>query len=226
VKVVEVWCREYNIKLNPAKSGILEVVPKYKKSCLKVGKEFRGIPIVDKYKYLGVWIDQRLSPHSHSEYLFGSRDTQGDANKKMKGKISFLTSSLSPCFRNVSFDYGANLWITFVKPLFLPLAALGTALTPSEKNLIQTKLRVSLKKFLKLPKSFKTEILDQVYPIDFLEWLQIENHNCRVKWDARALRQGDYNGMLKKYRVPRRKYLPREFRSLLSKFTAWCKVCC
>ena len=85
---------------------------------------------------------------------------------------------------------------------------------------------MSLKKFLKLPKSFKTEILDQVYPIDFLEWLQIENHNCRVKSDARALRQGDYNGMLKKYRVPRRKYLPREFRSLLSKFTAWCKVCC
>jgi len=177
IEIVEKWCIEFNIKLNPAKSGILEVMPKHRGSCLRVGSFFKGIPVVDRYKYLGVWLDQKLSPRAHLAYLFGSKDD----GKTRKGKVNFLASTLSPCYRNISFDYGLNLWITFVRPLFLPLTALGLITTSSEREMIQAKMRVSLKKFLKLPKTFRTEVLSQVYPIDFAKWIKIERDNSKTK---------------------------------------------
>ena len=54
INIVKNWSAEYNIKLNPEKSGILEVPPKYHSTSLRVGACIEGIPIVDSYKYLGV----------------------------------------------------------------------------------------------------------------------------------------------------------------------------
>ena len=224
IGVVERWCLEYNIKLNPSKSGILEIFPKYKAGSMRIGSHFRGIPVVEKYKYLGVWLDQKLSCRSHLEYLFGSNGHK-QHQKKVRGKVDFLINSLNPCFKDISVDYAINLWLTFVKPLFIPLTALSVLTSISEKELVQSKLRTSLKKFLKLPKNFKTEILFQIYPIDFIKWMKIERENSRAKWEARKLKEDVRKDNLKKFTVPFQKYLPAEFRSLIKKFTAWCKTC-
>ena len=92
--------------------------------------------------------------------------------------------------------------------------------------MIQAKMRVSLKKFLKLPKTFRTEVLSQVYPIDFAKWIKIERDNSKTKLDARILREKVCKDNLRKFLVPMRRCLPNEFRTLLKKFTAWCKTCC
>lgn len=96
----EDWSRRYNIVLNPLKSGVLEVPPRYHKAALVVGKTFRGIPVVDTYKYLGVWLNQKLSSKKHLEYLFGVKKDILNGSEGKKGKINFLVASLGPCFRD------------------------------------------------------------------------------------------------------------------------------
>ncbi len=222
IRLIKKWCDKFNITLNPSKSGIMEVPPKYKKAALEVGSSVDGIPVVDSYKYLGVWLDQRLSPQRHIDYLFGVKKKE-KGKKGCKGKISFLVGALGQCFRNISFDYKANLWITFIRPLFLPLATLATIMTKSEKELVETKLRVSLRKFLGLPKHFRSDILLQVFPIDFCIWMEVENENNQLKWEARRLRTE--LEVSKHYKIDMNRHLPGAFGALLKSFTSICKVC-
>ena len=224
IRVVERWCIEFNIKLNPSKSGVLEIVPKYKSGSLKVGTSFHGIPVVEKYKYLGVWLDRKLSCQLHLEYFFGAKSNKME-QKMGKGKVDFLVNRLNPCFKAITVDYAISLWMTFIKPLFLPLATLSDLVSPTEKEIAQTRLRASLKKFLKFPKNFKTELLMKIYPIDFLKWMKIERENSRVKWLARDMREEVNKDNLRKYKVPFQRYLPVEFRDLIKRFTVWCGSC-
>jgi len=98
VDVVEEWSAEYNIKLNSSKSGILEIPPKHRDSVMTIGTFFNGIPVVDIYKYLGVWLNQKLSPQKHLEYLFGVKGNKQENKEGKKGKINFLSNSLGPFF--------------------------------------------------------------------------------------------------------------------------------
>jgi len=47
INIVNDWSKEYNIKLNPLKSGILEIPPKFGQAVLCVNSTFNGIPVVD-----------------------------------------------------------------------------------------------------------------------------------------------------------------------------------
>ncbi len=182
-----------------------------------------GVPVVDAYKYLGVWLDQKLTPQKHLRYLFGEKSDEERGTKGTMGKINFLISTLGRCFPNISFDYRANLWVTFIRPLFLPLATLATIMTKSEKEMVQIKLRVSLRKFLGLPKNFRKDVLFQVFPIDFCEWMEVESEKNRLKWEARQLRAELET--VKKYEIPIKRCLPAAFGKLLRSFTAMCKTC-
>jgi len=222
INIVKKWSSNYNIKLNSRKSGILEVPPKYKSPVFIVGSSFEGVPVVDRYKYLGVWLDQFLSPLAHLDYLFGSQKNQEGASR---GRINNITRFLSPCIKNVSFDYRANLWITFIRPLFLPLAAMSAILTESHQERIQARLRGSLRKFIGLPKNFSIEILAQVFPLDFKEWMRTEYQNCRTKWASRMKREQVPDGLILKYKVQYMRSMPVEFSQYLKCFTAWCEQC-
>ena len=200
----------------------MEVAPKYKTPGLTVGSSIEGIPIVEKYKYLGIWLDQFLSPLTHIEFLFGSQKKQ---DCKIKGKINNLTRCLSPCLKNISFDYRVNLWITFIRPLFLPLAAMAVIINETLKDRIQALLRASLRKFIGLPKNFSVDILAQAFPLDFKEWIRIESQNCRSKWTNRLKRERVPDDSLVKFQIHYRKSMPIEFAAFLKSFTAWCELC-
>ncbi len=107
---------------------------------MEVGSLIKGVPVIGSYKYLGVWIDQKLSPRKHLNFLFGVKKASSDDGQGKRGKVNYLVNSLGPCFKNISFDYRVNLWITFIRPLFLPLATLGTIMNGSDKT-VCTKLR-------------------------------------------------------------------------------------
>ena len=102
IKMVQEWCREANIKLNPDKSGVMEVTPKGVSPSLELGSKFEGIPVVQEYKYLGITLDDKMNGRRHIEKLFGYVDEYG---KKHEGKIDFLKRNLSPLIRNISVDY-------------------------------------------------------------------------------------------------------------------------
>ena len=56
INIIRSWCEDNNLKLNAQKSGVLEFMPRLGKDnyFLEVGTEFDGIPVVNKYKYLGI----------------------------------------------------------------------------------------------------------------------------------------------------------------------------
>jgi len=87
------------------------------------------------------------------------------------------------------------------------------------------RLRVSLKKFLRLPRNFSSDVLTQIFPIDFIEWVESEHANSTSKWEARLNRCVVKKQELMKYEIPRMRNLPLEFNKLLKYFVAWCDSC-
>ena len=81
-------------------------------------------------------------------------------------------------------------------------------------------------KFLRLPRSFKVEVLNQIFPLDFENWMRVESFNSLAKWEARTKRCEVNREELEKFIVPRIRNLPIEFNSLIKKFVAWCGACC
>ena len=69
IVTIERWIDRNRMKLNKGKSGILFHEKKGRK--LKAEKRIRDIPVVDEYKYLGIWIDKNLTMNKHLGYING-----------------------------------------------------------------------------------------------------------------------------------------------------------
>ena len=56
INLLQTWSKDNNLGLNAAKSGVMGFLPRIGKSIigLTIGEEFEGIPIVERYKYLGM----------------------------------------------------------------------------------------------------------------------------------------------------------------------------
>jgi len=132
IELVKV-CEDSNIRLNPQKSGIMEMISsKRRKVNLQIGSCCNGIPAIESYRYLGLVLDNKLKGDSHV--------------KKTKAKLSFLASRLAPILGKVSIDYRINLWKVLVKSLFK--RGLGV-MYDNTKLRIKSLERV-LKKFFKM----------------------------------------------------------------------------
>ena len=62
IKIIEEWSNKARIPINLRKSGILNIRKTNKTSKIVLGSTYMNYPIVEKYKYLGVWIDEKLNP--------------------------------------------------------------------------------------------------------------------------------------------------------------------
>ena len=60
IGITERWSERNGIEVNKAKSGIIQV-RKDRRTPNPILRSFRGYPLVDQYKYLGVMIDNSLS---------------------------------------------------------------------------------------------------------------------------------------------------------------------
>jgi len=70
IDVIERWSKENHLKINKKKSVILEFIHrKQRTTCMKIGYSFRDYPIVDKYKYLGTWLSQKLMIDPQIEFI-------------------------------------------------------------------------------------------------------------------------------------------------------------
>ena len=79
---------ENNLKLNEKKSGILEFLPRLggQSRVLNAGSCFTGIPVVEKYKYLGLWVNSKLTMDLQLGYI--------------KDKAQYLEFKLWPLLKN------------------------------------------------------------------------------------------------------------------------------
>ena len=68
IQTIEQWSETNNLKINRNKSAILEFVHRRsKKQQLIINENFMEYPIVSQYKYLGTWLNQKLTLDTHLE---------------------------------------------------------------------------------------------------------------------------------------------------------------
>ena len=140
IDIIEKWSEENHLKINKKKSAILEFTHRRSRTTeIKTGETFRNYPIVDKYKYLGTWLDQKLKLDPQMQFI--------------DKKTNFMKHKLNPCLYNATLDARKNLWQVFVVPLFeftLPLYYYEESV--SKKHKLDQILRGSFKSFTGLGK--------------------------------------------------------------------------
>ena len=111
-------------------------------------------PIVDRYKYLGTWFNQKLNLDIHLQHI----------NKK----ANFIRLKLIPIIYNTSLDLRKNLWQIFIMPLFefaLPLYYHEKA--KSKRSAFAKTVRNSFRSFTNLNKSVEVKLIEDLMGYDF-----------------------------------------------------------
>ena len=112
---------------------------KKRATTLKIGDTFMEYPIVNQYKYLGTWFNQKLTLDTQIQHILE--------------KTYFIRSKLSPTLYTASLDFRKNLWQIFVIPMYefmLPLYYHEESST--KKELVQRMLRKSFKSYTSIKK--------------------------------------------------------------------------
>ena len=214
IKLIKSWSSEFNLILNPSKSGILELLPlNDKKETLKVGSIFEGIPIVDKYKYLGVWLDRKLTLTPHLEHI--------------SKKSDYLYHKLWPLLRCVSLDYRINLWRILISPLFDMGSHLFSSTNPSSKESFLVLRRKTFKKFCLLKKNVNSDTVNKLIDSNFDERAFETSRISKIKWEARknySVPEYKCDNLLREKKEKHIRY-PKELQEFLNLETAMCVSC-
>ena len=118
IKVVEQWSTDNGMELNKKKSGILVfssrtardipyMINISDKNFSRWGpatKEISGVPIVQKYKYLGTYLDSKLLMQTQLDFI--------------QRKSDHLFVRLYPYLVNASADGRKDMWQTMICPSF------------------------------------------------------------------------------------------------------------
>jgi len=213
INLIKDWSSLNNLKLNTLKSGILEVVPRRGKNNfnLAVGSKFQDFPVISSYKYLGVLINQKLSPETHLNWL--------------KSRLIYLHNKLSPVLSQVSVNYCHNLWQLLVKPLLDPLAILGSLeVAQCWKEKVERLFKLSLKQFLNLGITTPNETLYYISGYNIHERGEILIQDATKRWEARKSHSKFVKSPLPQFKH-RLKYAPKSFSRYVCMLNAMCPQC-
>jgi len=173
--------------------------------------EINGIPIVSKYKYLGTYLDSKLT-----------MKTQIDRIKK---KSDFLYVKLYPYLSSATADARKDMWRSMVLPLFNAILIL--IYYEKAKTNIWNTLRLlvgTFKKFMMIPKSTNTELVAEMIGNDIQELVCVNVVNSEEKWEARKERRQPelVNRTEKKNYL---KGIPKEWCEILKQQCSLCPIC-
>jgi hypothetical protein len=200
IQIVERWSKENGMELNKKKSGIVVFAPRLAKKIpymklqetekikenkktgekakvivkewVTTGEEIDGVPIVNKYKYLGTYLDSKLTLSTQLNFI--------------RQKSNFLFTKLYPYLINASAHARKNMWRTMVYPLFngvLGLLQFEYAKSNNE-NLLRL-WRYTFKKFLMIPQNTNTELVDDMIGITIDQLRCLNTEASLYKWKAR-----------------------------------------
>ena len=173
IKIIEDWSANNSLIINTSKSAVMEFVHRKKKiTNLKVGDTFMNYPIVEQYKYLGTWLNQKLTVDTQLQHI----------NKKSQ----FIRYRLSPTLYNATLDFRRNLWQIFILPLYeftIPIYHYEEA--HSNKMRVELSLRRSFKSFTGLRKTTNTELINDLMAYDIQERSKLLSYLSEKKWKYR-----------------------------------------
>jgi len=110
IQIINDWSLKAGIPINLKKSGILNIKRTVRSKSLinqdGDGEEtFMGYPIVERYKYLGIWIDETLNPQTHLDLY--------------KPKVNYLTHKLRMIpKKSITPRYLIDLWTLIIRPTY------------------------------------------------------------------------------------------------------------
>ena len=214
IKVLKTWSAENNLGLNAAKSGVMEFLPRKGRATMKltIGEDFEGIPVVACYKYLGMWVDQKL-------YMGLKLD-------QIKKKADWISIKLWPVLKRVSMEYCKKLWTILIRPLFEQLSILyycerGKA----NKEQVQQVLRHTFRRFTLLKKNISNEVIHDLMQFDINERANQNMAATKHKWEVRMGRELYVKDEPILSTSKTRRILAKELQQILNLLAAKCPVC-
>ena len=213
IRTVSEWSEVNNLKLNAKKSGIVEFLHRAgkQKNFLQTGTKFEGIPVVSCYKYLGLWINAKLTTDAHLEQI--------------SKKVEIQTLKLWPLLKNVSLDFRINLWTVYVRPLFEMVIGLYEEEGKSNRNKIESLIRKTFRKFTLLKKNVSKKVIVALMDFNFENRVKEVSEITKIKWEARVRHETPiYPANLREEKSVKI-YYPKELQVLLNLKTALCMKC-
>ncbi len=115
IDILNRWALDNNLPINHNKSGIIEFQARRGKNVSSGRSSIKNFPIVTEYKYLGCWINKRLTLKPQLDFI--------------QEKSNYIKYKLFPMLSSCSLSHRKNMWQTFIVPLFeftLPLLSYET----------------------------------------------------------------------------------------------------
>ena len=138
---------------------------------IKVKERTLKVPIKENYTYLGIEINQNLSIKDHI--------------KKLRKKIQYLTFSLYPIRRTkCEVKFLQNLWQITARSLLDYAQTFNAYTRESEKKILETLYRTSIRNYLGLKKGTSKVIVDKIIKLDYQKLHQEYKNYYLKKWEA------------------------------------------
>jgi hypothetical protein len=167
-KTIEKKKRKYKSK-NP---NLPTQVEKVHTEWVAAGSGVYGIPVCQKYKYLGTWLTPKLSCSPQINHI--------------KMKSAHLFTKLYPYLSVATADGRRDMFNTMVMPLF-NAATMLLKYEPSkvhEDNLVRIK-RMLFKQFMRISNRTNSELVDDMIRKDLMHLANEEQKVAEEKWEAR-----------------------------------------
>ena len=224
IKIIEEWSERNGMSLNKKKSGIvvfakrrankipmmkiLKEVTKSKKGkevikrkWIPAQKEIEGVPICEKYKYLGTILTPKL--------------TCGEQIAHIRKKSAHIYVKLYPYLQNATADARRDMWQTMVRPLFdATLVLLEYEPSKSQQENLKRLWRRTFKQFLMIKKRISTALVEEMTGSDLEVVAKNVVEECKKQWEQRK----------KKEEVSTKRRLQKKVNLLRGVPNTWCRL--
>jgi len=150
------------------KKGLMSWIP--------TQKTINGVPICDKYKYLGAWLNSKLTAEPQITHI--------------RKKAAHIYVKLYPYLMSASADARRDMWQTMVAPLF-NAAYILLQYEPSESH--KTKLervqRLTFKQFMMISKRTNTYLVNDMMRRDLRKIAKAVVTTSKKQWEERKKHQ-------------------------------------
>jgi len=234
IDAVEAWSLANGMLLNKNKSGVVifgnrkaKKIPKMqtlhedktgknrdhgKLNWIPTENSIQGVPICSKYKYLGTWLDNKLSC--------------GPQIAHIKKKSAHLYTKLFPYLTHVTADARRDMWQTMVAPLFnAALVLLEFEPSSTHRKNLERVRRVSFKQFLMISKRTNTWLVDDMIRKDINSLAAQTVRVSRLQWEQRKQYEQINERLPNMQQINGLRGVPNKFCELINSQVKPCQLC-
>ena len=219
INIITDWSQRNGMLLNKKKSGIViftrrrankislmkllkdEKNPKKDNKWTPTQIEIEGVPICEKYKYLGTILTPKL--------------TCGEQIAFIRRKSAYIFVKLYPYLQNASADARRDMWQTMIRPLFdATFVLLEYEPSKTQKENVQRLWRKTFKQFLMISKRINTKLILEMAGSDIEKTAENLVSECKKQWENR--KRGED--------VAKKTKLRKQVNLLRAVPNTWCKL--